>query len=109
MANNNSHETVIITQFKWAGKLGPFHIKTSCDECDLTTSILQDMLGNEFKDKKVSLEVKSWLDNFFYCIVRCAWHAPIIMVNGKRFYQFREQEPVFDRDKLAALVSNYLG
>ncbi|MCD6273729.1 MAG: hypothetical protein J7K30_13025 [Deltaproteobacteria bacterium] len=44
MTNDNTHETVFITQFKWSGKLGPFSIKISCDECDLTTSILQDML-----------------------------------------------------------------
>ena len=109
MAKNKNHDSVVITQFKWAGKLGTFHIKTSCDQCDLTTSILQDMLENELKDKNVTLEVKPWLDNFFYCIVRRAWHAPIIMVNGKKFYQFREKEPVFDRDKLAAFVRTYLG
>ena len=109
MVNNSAHEPVIITQFKWSGKLGPFRIKTSCDECDLTTSILKNMLENEFKDKNVTLEVKPWLDNFFYCIVRCAWHAPIIIVNGKKFYQFHEKEPVFNREKLATLVENYLG
>jgi hypothetical protein len=109
MTNDNTHETVFITQFKWSGKLGPFSIKTSCDECDLTTSILQDMLKNEFKNKNVTFEVKPWLDNFFYCIVRFAWHPPIIIVNGKKFYQFNEKEPLFNREKLAALVKNYLG
>ena len=108
MSKSTNNKPVSIIQFKWAGNMGPFHIKTHCDECDLTTSILQDMMENEFKNKTVTLEVKPWLDHFFYCIVRGAWHAPIIIVNGKKFYQFSEKEPIFDRDKLAALVINYL-
>ncbi|MDY6861652.1 MAG: hypothetical protein SV062_01520 [Thermodesulfobacteriota bacterium] len=62
------------------------------------------MMENEFKNKNVTLEVKPWLDNFFYCIVRGDWHAPIIMVNGKKFYQYHEKEPFFDRKKLASFV-----
>jgi len=108
MAKNNKDRPAIITQFKWAGKLGPFRIKTHCDQCDLNTSILQDMMENEFKDKNVTLEVKPWLDNLFYCLLRGTWHAPIIIVNDKKFYQFREKEPFFDRKKLAAVVENYL-
>ncbi|MDY6971348.1 MAG: hypothetical protein SV775_03355 [Thermodesulfobacteriota bacterium] len=104
LAKKKTYEPVIIAQFKWAGKLGPFRIKTACGECDLTTSILQNMIENEFKGMNVSLEIKPWLDHFFYCIARGAWHAPIIMVNGKKFYQFSEKEPLFDRDKLAALI-----
>lgn len=99
---------VTITQFKWAGKLGPFHIKTSCDECDLTTTILRDMMQNEFKDKDVTLEVKPWLDNLLYCLLRGAWHAPIIMVNGKKLYQFSKKQPLFDRNNIAAVVKGYL-
>jgi hypothetical protein len=38
--HTTNKEPVVITQFKWAGRLGPFHIKTSCNECDLTTAIL---------------------------------------------------------------------
>ena len=100
--------SVLITNFKWAGKLGPFRIKTSCSECDLTTAVLQEIMKNEFKDKNVKFEVKPWLDNFFYCLVRGAWHAPIIMVNGKKFHQYSKKQPLFDQDKLVALVNRYL-
>lgn len=100
---------VNITQFKWAGHFGPIHIKTTCDQCDLTTATLQDMMTNEFQGKPVTFAVKPWLDNLFYCLLRGTWHAPIIMVNGKKFYQFSEKEPLFDRDQLAAHVKKILG
>ena len=100
--------TIIITQYKWAGRLWPFKIKTGCEECDLTEASLKNMLKNEFKGKDVKFEVKSWLDNFFYCLFRFAWHAPIIMVNDKKFYQFSEKEHLFDREKLKELVLSRL-
>lgn len=103
------NKLVTITQFKWAGKLGPVRIKTTCDQCDLTTATLQNMMENEFKGKSVAFEVKPWLDNLFYCLVRGTWHAPIIMVNGKKFYQFKEEEPLFNPDKLAEQVKKELG
>jgi hypothetical protein len=95
---------VTITQFKWAGNLGPFRIKTSCNECDLTTTILKGLMENELKDKNVKLEIKPWLDNLFYCLLRGAWHAPIVMINGKRFHQFSRKEPLFNKQKLIELV-----
>jgi len=96
--------TVNITQYKWAGKLGPFEIKTKCDECDITSSILEDMLEKDFKDKDVIIEIKPWLNNFFYCFIRLAWHAPLILVDGKKFHQFNTKNPIFDRKKLKELV-----
>jgi hypothetical protein len=104
MAGKQAKESVTVTQYKWAGKLGPFRISKNCDECDLTTSVLQDMTQNEFKARDVRFEVKPWLDNLFYCLARGCWHAPIIMVNGKKFYQYSEKEPLFDREKLAGRV-----
>lgn len=104
----NDKGPVVITQFKWAGQLGPFRIKTSCSECDVTTSVLEGMMENEFKDKNVKFEVRPWLDNFFYCLLRGTWHAPIIMVNGKKFYQYSHKEPMFDHKKLVETVDRYL-
>jgi hypothetical protein len=105
MDNTKKHEELKVTQYKWGGRLGPFRIKTNCDQCDLTTAVLNDMAENEFKGVALKLEVKPWLDNFFYCLLRGAWHAPIIIVNGKKFYQFTEKEPLFDREKLAEFIN----
>jgi predicted methyltransferase len=105
---HQKNKPVNITQFRWAGRFGPIRIQTHCDQCNLTTATLQDMMENELKGKNVELEVKPWLDNLFYCLVRGAWHAPIIMINGKKFYQFSEKDPLFDRDKLVEQVKKAL-
>lgn len=99
---------VRIVQFEWGGKKFGYEIKTECAECNLTTSILKNMMKKEFKGRDVSFEVKPWLDNFFYCLFRGAWHAPIIMVNGRKFYQFSEEEPLFDRKELVRVVEQAL-
>lgn len=109
MVSTKGKRSVVINFFEWAGKLGPFRIKTHCGDCDLTIAILKAMMEDEFKGKDVKLEIKPWLDNFFYCIARGTWHAPIIIVNGKKFYQFSEEEPLFDREKLEQVVTRCLG
>jgi len=96
--------TVKITEYEWAGRKWFFKIKTHCSECDLTKVILKNMLNKEFKGKDVKFEVKPWLDNVFYCFLRGAWHAPIIMVNGRKFHQFSEKDPLVNRKKLAEYV-----
>jgi protein-tyrosine phosphatase len=99
---------IVITNFKWAGKLGPIEIKSSCNECDVTTNMLAKMIEEKFKDKNVVLEAKPWLNNIFYCLARGVWHAPIIIVNGKKFFQFSEKKAFFDRNKLIDLVNDLL-
>jgi|TARA_B100002003_G_C14128997_1_gene543065 hypothetical protein len=96
--------TVKITQYKWAGKLGPFRIKTKCENCDLTTATLKNMMQKEFKDKDIVFEVKPWLDHVFYCIFRLSWHAPIIIVNGRKFWQFSHKNPIFNKEKLEQII-----
>jgi predicted methyltransferase len=104
MVKDKQQKPIVITQFKWSGKLGPFRIKSSCGQCDLTTTILKSMMEREFKGKNVNLEIKPWLDNLFYCLFRGAWHAPIVMVNGRKFHQYSRNDPMFDRRKLAEAV-----
>lgn len=99
---------IVITNFKWAGKLGPIEIKSPCNECDVTTSMLTKMIEENFKDKNVVLTVKPWLNNILYCLARGAWHAPIIIVHGKKFFQFSEKKPYFERNKLIDLVNDLL-
>ena len=96
--------TIQITQYKWAGKLGHFKIKTNCEDCDLTTTTLKSMMQKEFKDKNITFEVKPWLNHLFYCIFRLAWHAPIIMIDGKKFWQFSHKNHIFNNEKLTKIV-----
>lgn len=99
---------IVITDFKWAGNLGPIEIKSPCNECDVITNMLMKMIEEDFRGKNVVLEVKPWLNNIFYCLVRGTWHAPIIIVNGKKFFQFSEKNAYFDRGKLVGLVNDLL-
>lgn len=78
---------VEVIDYKWVGKWGPFKIKTQCGECDFDTALIKDMMKKEFKGKDISFEVKPWLDNWWRVIWKFAWHAPIIMVNGKVYSQ----------------------
>ncbi len=100
--------TVTITEYVWAGQKFGIKIKTHCQDCDLTSARIRSMIEKEFKEEDVVFETKPWLDNFFYCLFRLCWHAPIIMVNGKKFYQFHSQQPLFDKTKLAEQVKKEL-
>jgi hypothetical protein len=86
------------------GKWGPFKITSPCDECNLTTTILRDMMKNEFKGKDVVFETKPWLDNWISLLFKGAYHAPIILVDGKKFYQFSEKEQLLNRNNLVDTV-----
>lgn len=99
---------IVITDFKWAGKLGPIEIKSPCNECDVITSMLTKIIEEDFRGKNVVLEVKPWLNSIFYCLARGAWHAPVIVVNDKKFFQFSEKSAYFDRNKLIELVNDLL-
>ncbi|MDP4012290.1 MAG: hypothetical protein Q8R00_01665 [Candidatus Nanoarchaeia archaeon] len=99
---------VIIEHFYWAGKWGLFKIKTHCNECDLTNSILDSLMKKEFKGKSVELVVKPWLDNWIYCLFRSTWHPPIIIVNGKRFFNHSHKNPLVNRNKLRNYVLNLI-
>lgn len=103
-----SDNPIVITQFKWAGNLGLLRIKSRCQECDLVTSILRNMMEHDFKDKNVVFEVKPWLNNVFFALSRGAWHPPMIMINGKKFFQFSHKKPVFERVKLITAVEEIL-
>ena len=97
-----------IVEYEWAGKWGPFKIKSYCKECDITWSMLKDMKKKAFKGKPVKITSKPWLDNWLYCLVRGSFHAPIIMVNGKKFHQFSHNTPIFNRKKLTDHVFHLL-
>ena len=92
--------SVTITEYQWGGRKFCYTIKSHCPDCDIVKAIIENMLTKEFKGKKVHFEVKPWFDNFFYCLFRKTWHAPIVMINGKKFWQYHEYDPLFDRQAL---------
>jgi hypothetical protein len=101
--------TVRITEYFWGGRNFFYTIKSHCEDCDIIKARIEGMLKKELKDFDIQFEFKPWLDNFFYCLFRRTWHAPIIMVNGKKFWQYTEEHPLFDKEKLLARVKDVCG
>lgn len=76
-------EPIKLTLYRWGGSWGPFSVKIPCGECTLTKDILKDTFENELADVPVELEVKDWLSHWWEPLKVGAWHAPILMVEGK--------------------------
>ncbi|WCE32456.1 glutaredoxin [Vibrio sp. SCSIO 43137] len=76
-------DPIKITLYRWGGSWGPFSVKIPCGECTLTKDILADTFENELKDVPVELEVKDWLSHWWEPLKLGAWHAPILVVEGK--------------------------
>lgn len=72
-----------ITLYRWAGSWGPFKVTIPCGECTLTKDILSDTFANELADVPIELEVKDWLSHWWEPLKAGAWHAPILMIEGK--------------------------
>ncbi|GAM63207.1 glutaredoxin [Vibrio ishigakensis] len=72
-----------ITLYRWAGSWGPFKVNIPCGECTLTKDILKDTFETELKDVEIEFEVKDWLSHWWEPLKKGAWHAPILLVEGK--------------------------
>ncbi|GEA60826.1 glutaredoxin family protein [Vibrio comitans] len=72
-----------ITLYRWAGSWGPFKVNIPCGECTLTKDILKDTFESELAGVDVELEVKDWLSHWWEPLKLGAWHAPILVVEGK--------------------------
>lgn len=72
-----------ITLYRWGGSWGPFKVNIPCGECTLTKDILKDTFATELSDVPIELEVKDWLSHWWEPLKLGAWHAPILVVEGK--------------------------
>ncbi|KIP69469.1 glutaredoxin family protein [Vibrio jasicida] len=76
-------QPIKMTLYRWAGSWGPFKVNIPCGECTLTKDILADTFENELAGVPVELEVKDWLSHWWEPLKLGAWHAPILVVEGK--------------------------
>ncbi|KFK51525.1 glutaredoxin [Vibrio vulnificus] len=76
-------EAIKITLYRWAGSWGPFKVNIPCGECTLTKDILTDTFANELNGIPAELEIKDWLSHWWEPLKLGAWHAPILVVEGK--------------------------
>ena len=80
---------VQITIYRFSDKQGLFTIpKDWCLECDLLVDMVQDVVKELGVEEKVDLKIRpwflwAWLPFFRYF----AWHAPILVINGKLISQ----------------------
>lgn len=72
-----------ITLYRWGGSWGPFKVNIPCGECTLTKDILQDTFENELDGIPIDLEIKDWLSHWWEPLKYGAFHAPILVVEGK--------------------------
>ncbi len=72
-----------ITLYRWGGSWGPFKVSIPCGECTLTKDILQDAFENELNGIPIDLEIKDWLSHWWEPLKYGAFHAPILVVEGK--------------------------
>lgn len=96
---------VCITLYRWAGRKLFWKIKSECEECDLSVHLIDGLLEKEFNGAPVEFEVKNWLDHLFESLGHGGWHAPVILINGKRF----TQGTVPPRAKLIQKIEELLG
>ena len=76
-------QPIKLTLYPWAGSWGPFKVNIPCGECTLTKDILADALENELAGIPVQIETKDWLSHWWEPLKVGAWHAPIVIIEGK--------------------------
>lgn len=57
-----------------------------CEECDLTVNLAKKVL-NEIGNKKITLDVKPWMNKAISSLLKGGWHPPVLLINGKIFSQ----------------------
>jgi len=78
---------VSVVVYRITGKQLFFNVDESyCEECELTVKRIIGVSKN-LPDITVKLSVKPWLDNIFPSLLKGGWHAPVVLVGGKRISQ----------------------
>lgn len=79
-------DPVKITVYQWAGKKWFFHIEGECIECDLTVAQIRRLIQAN-PSWPIQVEVKPWLTYLWESLRHGGWHAPVVLVDGKRVRQ----------------------
>ena len=93
-------QRVKVRIYRYTGEHGPFHIPHhKCVECDLSIALV-NRTAEEIHPDCFGVEVKSWFGSFWEPLVKGAWHAPIVTIDGKVF----SQGIVPDREELRSAL-----
>lgn len=76
---------VNITIYRFTGSQGLFSMpKKWCEECDLLVAMVKNTIMELGIEDQVNLEIKPWfLWWWLPLLTNLAWHAPILIINGK--------------------------
>lgn len=78
-----------ITIYRFTGSQGFFSVpKKWCEECDLLVAMVKKTVKDLGFQNQTKLEIKPWFLWWFKpLLTNLAWHAPILIVNGKLISQ----------------------
>lgn len=78
-----------ITIYRFTGSQGLFSVpKKWCKECDLLVAIVKKTINELGIEDKTRLTVKPWFLWWWQpLLTHFAWHAPILIINGKLISQ----------------------
>jgi len=78
-----NHDEVEVTVYSITGKQLFLRVSRElCEECDSTLGIVARAV-DEFKNHKVKLVVRPWLNNPFSAVLKGAYHPPVVLVDGE--------------------------
>lgn len=74
-----------ITIYRFTGNQGLFRVpKKWCEECDLLVDLVKKTIKELGIEDKTQLTIKPWFLWFWQPLfTNLAWHAPILIINGK--------------------------
>lgn len=74
-----------VTIYRFTGKQGFFSIpKKWCEECDLLVALTKSTIREQGLENQAKLTIKPWWLWFWQPLLSyLAWHAPILIINGK--------------------------
>lgn len=78
-----------ITIYRFTGNQGLFRIPQKwCGECDLLVAMVKQTVQELGLEDQTKLEIKPWFLWWFKPLFKqLAWHAPILIINGKLISQ----------------------
>lgn len=78
-----------IVIYPMTGKQGLFTIPESwCKECDLVIALVKEIIKELNMEDRVSIKIRPWFLWAWLPFLRYfAWHAPLLVINGKLISQ----------------------
>lgn len=75
--------------YRFTGSQGLFNVpKKWCEECDLLIDMVKKTISDLGLEEKTQLKIKPWFLWWWHPLLNyLAWHAPILIINGRLISQ----------------------